>query len=126
MTRRVHRWTTADLRTVADARRSGMGWRECGALVGVSAQAAQHALRWSGIEIPPEEVAPRTHPEVATVRRAFAERNTTGDSWSVLAARVGWPRSPAALQSAVAKYARRHGLTLNPGRHGTRRPRSDR
>lgn len=126
MSRRLHRWTTTDLRTVADARRSGMGWRECGALVGVSAQAAQHALRWAGREVPADEVAPRTHPEVDTVRRAFAERNATGDSWSVLSDRVGWPRSASALASAVSKYARRHGLVLKPGRHGTRRPRSTR
>lgn len=82
----------------------------------------QHALRWSGITIPPEEVAPPQHPEQGTVRHAVAERNSTGDSWSTIAARVGWTKTPGALQAACAKYCRRHGLVLREGRFGRRRP----
>jgi len=120
--RKQRAWTTRDLKRVADARRAGAQWKDCGALVGVSAQAAQHALRWSGITIGPDEVAPPQHPRQELVRRAVAERNGTGDSWSTLAARVGWPKTPGSLQAACAKYCRRQGLTLKPGRFGLRRP----
>ncbi len=117
-----HSWTNRELVQVANARRSGMTWGECGALVGVSAQAAQHALRWAGVTIEAGEVAPPKHPRQDLVRRAVAERNSTGDSWSELANRVGWTKTPGSLQSACAKYCKRHGLTLKVGRYGRRRP----
>jgi hypothetical protein len=69
-------------------------------------------------------VTPPQHPAQSIVRRAVAERNSTGDSWRAVGKRVGWDKSIPALQSACTKYCERQGLTLKAGRFGARRPRA--
>ena len=113
-------WTLQELRAAASFFAAGETWEQVGSRYGVSGSCVRTLIRKNGICIP-DRKARRIAPDRAhKLFLAAAIRNTEGLSWSLVAERVGWEKSPQALYKAVKRH---DGIRFKAGYPDQRRPR---
>ena len=113
-------WTYKELREAADFFAAGETWKQVGSRYGVSGSCVRTLIRRHGITIP--ERTPRRLPTDRgdLLFRAASIRNIEGLSWSLVAERVGWGKSPQALYKAVQRHSE---IRCRTGYPDQRRPR---
>lgn len=112
-------WTYRELNEAADFFAAGETWKQVGSRYGVSGGCVRTLIRRHGITIPERTPRPPPSDRMHTLYLAAAIRNTEGLSWSLIAERVGWEKSPQALYKAV----QRRNLRYKKGYPDQRKPR---
>lgn len=112
-------WTRQELRDAAAAYAKGETWGAVGARYGVSGSCVRTLIRRYSIPVPERVPYEPTSERAQLLYRAAALKNTEGLSWTLVAERVGWEKSPQALYVAVKRY----GINYTEGYPSKRRPR---
>ncbi len=113
-------WTYKELREAADFFAAGESWEQVGSRYGVSGSCVRTLIRRHGVTIPERNPYRISSDRAHVLFLAASIRNIEGLSWSLVAERVGWEKSPQALYKAVKRHDE---IRCRTGYPDQRRPR---
>lgn len=122
---RVHGWTMAQLRRLAERWRSGASLAALGREIGVNSETIASALDRAGLRT--NEMKAKRRDEIRSrregeaVRKAYVLRRDTTMSWRQIAETIEWPGRTGGLQSAVRRWCERNEMPRPPRRSRTGR-----